>query len=375
MRSRRRKYDPSISAVHAARYLAVDFVELVEKLDEIEEDLSNEAYLRITESLQTKGAEARGDVIYCQDKYYRPTVYIDWPRRALKIDIRCLSESRRTVDNVREISEFGLVRYIEITTDTIFSPHIDNIFNELSMLYHAAYTSLQNAYVAGYSKWISELFTDVYTLVNTQLEILGRSDLRDRFWFSVTALGKGTFRYHFSVENVRNAIGWFRRNQNPVISPVEGVTMLLTQDVPDGFLGTPKPQSIIMYDERTRIVEFASLPTLGSQTSFWLAERSLFASNSLTALQVAITDNQAFEMNFPVEHVTIMSDAIQTVREDLVRIIGERYNEFRKDQRRIRSAVERLQQLGGGVGRVAKDVSLQLTAKVITDLLSGKYQI
>jgi len=371
MKPRRARPDTSRPSVYAARYLSLDFVSLVERLGRIEDDLVSDAYMSINNVLVSNPEQIRGDVLFLNDRYYRPSVTLDRTARTLSIDIRCLADLRPMSRSEHEITQFGLVRKLIVAIDKDIASKADQIVRALGLMYMTAYISLEKAYVASYTKWISELFVDIYTLVDAQLEILGYPELCDRFWFSVTAMDEGTFRYHFSVENLRNAISWLKDHQNPVLSPVEAVTMLLTQEVPDGVLGMPRPKSIIMYDTQTRIIEFAALPTLGTQTSYWLAERSLFASNSLTALQVTVVDGQAFEVNFPVEHLAIMSDVLNALRDDLIIMVTGRYRNFRKEQHRLRRAITRLQSASGEIGKVAKDLGIELTAKVISDLISG----
>src|SRR5580692_5699419 len=107
MRGRSRKYDPAISAIPAARYLAVDFVELVERLEEIEQGLSNDAYLELLRLLETSGAEVRGDVFAYRGKYFQPIVYIDWATRSLNVNVRSVAaDSVKSVEQEHIISEF-----------------------------------------------------------------------------------------------------------------------------------------------------------------------------------------------------------------------------------------------------------------------------
>lgn len=368
---RRARSSAGAPTLYAARYLSLDFVSLVEQLEQIEQSLATDAYMSVNNALVSDPGQVRGDVLYLNGRYYRPIVTLERPSRTLSVDIRCLAEARPVARSEHQIKQFGLVHKLQITIDKDLSAKTGDIVGALQLLYMTAYISLERAYVASYTKWISELFIDIYALIDAQLEILQHPELCDRFWFSVTAMGEGTFRYHFSVENLRHAISWLKEHQNAVLSPAEAVTMLLIQDVPDGVLGAPKPKSIVMYDTHTRIIEFAALPTLGTQTSYWLAERSLFASNSLTALQVTIIEEQAFEINFPVENLPVMSETVTTVKDDLVNIVTERYSNFRKEQRRLRRAITRLQYASGNIGKKAKDIGIELTAKVISDLISG----
>lgn len=348
----------------------MDFVTLVESIVDIEEDLLSDVRLDLYSALAEAGGEIRGDVLRIANKYYQPYVQIDWLNRVLAIDVRCLEERRPTTSNETAMKSFGIVHTIRLTVDKRLSIDTDRLIERVKSIYRAAYISLENAYVASYSKWISELFLDLYTLVNTQLDIEGLTHLRDRFWFSVTALKQNTFRYHFSVENLQQAISWLKNAESPVLSPVEAVTMLLTQEVPDGSYGAPKPQAVVEYNAGTRILEFAALPTLGTKTSFWLAERTLFASNSLTALQIATIEGDAYDINFPVEHLREISNAVYAIKDDLIKVATNRHNKFRRDQRRLRSAIARVQKASGQIGSAAIDLGLELTAKVIADLIS-----
>ena len=363
----RRKRHPEINLLtaHATRYLSLSFIDLVQRMRRIEEELTTQAQLSVLDYLAANGSEIRGDTLVMRDHYYQLLVRLDEPGRTLRIDIIALDRTPHHATSHRSHIGFGVVRRIEITGPTEFRGQFDDMLERVAGLYSAAYTGLENAYLSSYAKWISDLFADVYMAINTQLQILGRDDVRNRFWISVTAMKSESFRYHFSAENLRHAVAWLKQSPTIALSPASAATMLLTQEMPDGVIGAPKPQSVVAYDERTRVIEFSSLPTLGEHTAFWISERSLFGSNTLTALHIVTINNQAFELNFPIENLDAMRTALTTLEADLPILIRNRYRGFRKDQRTLRTAILHTKDVTG----VIQEIGVDITAKVIAEIL------
>jgi hypothetical protein len=230
-----------------------------------------------------------------------------------------------------------------------------------------AYVSLQSAYLESHARWVSELFATAYAIVNTELAVAGLGGLQNRFWISASDYDTVTFRHHFSGDNLRAAIKWFLAHQHPLISPCAALTLLLTRSVPDGIIDSTleATSSKTQLDERTMIIPFSRLPTLGNETSYWLAERTMFDSTALAALHIVTVENVGFDLNCPVEYAGIFGEVIESVEEDLRLIIPERFHSFKTDQRRLRAAVERTQHATSAW----RDLGTDVVAKVITNLL------
>ena len=154
--------------------MSLDFVSLVEQLEQIEQSLATDAYMSVNNALVSDPGQVRGDVLYLNSSCSRPIVTLERPSRTLSVDIRCLAEARPVARSEHQIKQFGLVHKLQITIDKDLSAKTGDIVGALQLLYMTAYISLERAYVASYTKWISELFIDIYALIDAQLEILRR---------------------------------------------------------------------------------------------------------------------------------------------------------------------------------------------------------
>ena len=366
-RNRGYRPPPTPSNSLVVRYLNYGFIELVEQMDRLELQLLDEAEHIVRKSvLDLPGSEIRGTVIdYC-GVFLTCSVRNDVSKRTLLIDIMDARTISPQVTTRSDADGFGLVRKIEIQVDTRIQSASDEMSRALVEHYRAAYISLENAFIAAYQRWITDLFFDVYTAVNVDFEIHGLAKLRDRFWFSVTSLANNTFRYHFSVENVKSSISWLKTNQSPVLSPCDAITMLLTTDAPDAVLGVTAFGRPTAFSAITKTISFESLPTLSSDTAFWLAERALFANDGLAASQVATIEGNSFEINYPAEHVGAVDARMTEIGEILEELVARRFREFKQDQKRLRAALKRMSHRDVSAFR---ELGLDLTAKVIAEMM------
>lgn len=353
---------------YAARFHTLDFISLVEGLPNIERKLDDDFFLETVSTLEAAGAEIRGDVVLFEDQ--PTTVMFEHEPSSRRLSVSLIELDERTAPTTRaiDVHGFGLVDEIELSFPTAYEPVADAILGVGFRLYRTAYIALQSAYLEAHSRWVSELFSTAYAIINTELVVAGNPGLQNRFWISASNLATVAFRYHFSGENLRAAVDWFLHHQHPLLSPCAAVTLLLTREVSDGIIdpAIEVESSRVQLDPRTLVIPFARLPTLGSETFFWLAERAMFDSTALAALHVTTVEGIAFEINCPVETVGVFQDVVANVEEDLRVIIPERFKTFAEDQRRLRAAVERTQAATSSL----RDLGTDVVAKVISNLMS-----
>lgn len=333
-------------------------------MHEIEGQVDLDASLRCIKALESLGAEFIGDVVLWDGRHYQLLWELE-NRRTLHIRFAPIDQTKEQLGEISgEINGFGKIYSCTITGPTHKLPEIQTALNAVVEQFRAAYIALEDAYLNSHSIWLSELFTRVYAVLNSELKVHGREVLCDRFWISISSLSQVQFRYHFSADNLRNASDWFRTRQHALVSPCEALTLLISEDAPDAILAPSQPRvSSLSFDPLTHVIEFDHLPSLGSQTSFWLAERELFGSHSLGATNIANIEGMAFEVNYPAEVVAEIQPVIDGARDDLKHIIELLLADFRGQQKRLQEALQRSRDFTSAVRDFASDVIAKYLAE------------
>ena len=356
---------PTSYETYSAQFLTRDFVSLIEDMEEIEQQIQQDFHLGLIELLSSNGAEIRGDVINLEDVFCKLLISSPLGRRDLHVLLGDLAGSLRLDVAEVPIDAFGLVKDVALEFPRRQNRLLRLAEEAASKHFARAYTALEAAYVETYGQWVATLFSTAYGIVNTELLIRGSSQFRERFWFSVTDRDRMTFRYHFSRDNLANTVAWLRGNQDRLISPCAAATLLITEDVADGVIGAPEPSKTTRYDESTVIVEFAALPTLGVNTAFWIAERTLFENEALAAIHIHDIDGRAIELNCAADSVGVFVGLVDECREDLVNVVTASYAEFKREQRKLHDAVERARSSVSWM----RDTGTDFAAKVVAELL------
>jgi hypothetical protein len=356
---------PPSYVTYSAQFLTKDFISLIEGMERIEQQLREDLHLVLLEEMREHGAEIRGDVVAFGDTVYKLFVSMPPGSRDLDIVLGALPARGPMRTITAPIEGFGLVNAVTFELPISLVRLHDLLVGTTTKHYKRAYAALETAFVSRYGDWVATLFSTSYGIVNTELLVGGHPALRDRFWFSITDLDRMKFRYHFSRENLASTVAWLRANQDQFVSPCAAATLLITQDVADGVIGVPAPTKSTQYNDTTLIVEFTALPTLGVDTAYWVAERSLFESDALAAIHILTIDDRAFELNCPAEAVSAFAAVIDECREDLVQVVQAQYADFLRDQRKLHEAVERAKSSVSWMRSVGTDFAAKLTAELI----------
>ncbi|HWO48016.1 MAG TPA: hypothetical protein VNM41_08140 [Solirubrobacterales bacterium] len=350
---------------YSAQFLTRDFVSLIEDMGDIESKIRQDLHLALLALLANRGGTVRGDVIEIDGDPHKLLVTSPMGGRTLHVLLADLAGNETLETITVPIDGFGLVKEVHLEFPPSRS-HVHNLSVEIvSSHFRRAYMSLQAAYVETYGQWVASLFSTAYGIINTELLVKGDIPLKDRFWFSVTDLDRLTFRYHFSRENLASTVEWLRRNQDHFLSPCAAATLLITEDVADGVIGVPETTRTTQYDENTVIVEFAGLPTLGVNTAFWVAERTLFENEALAAIHVHEIDGRAVELNCAADSVEVFATIIGNCREDLVNVVGRSYEDFKRQQRKLHDAVERARSSVSWLRETGTDFAAKVMAELI----------
>ena len=231
--------------------------------------------------------------------------------------------------------------------------------------YCAAYAALEDAYALAFGRWCDPRNPALYGIMNAALAEVGRSDLRYRFWYSISDRKQATFRYEFDEGSIRTAFAQLRSERTGV-SAIDVVSLLATQRVRDAIFekGSPAYQRGSHF-----IVRFSDLPTHDADNEFWMAERLLYGhAEELAAHEVADAGGEAIQLNCDAAHAETIGVALKSVRGDLTTIINHEARAYRHRQTRQSKAIARS---AAGARSWLREYSLDLLERVVLGLLKG----
>ena len=352
---------------YSAKYFTMSFLELVDTLYTIEDDLLAQMaaeLLQYFESLPT--VEVRGDVVLLDGQPHQLSLRRDQGSRELSVHLVPLDgQGVQFIDSRDDLQLFGQVSRLTVTVPRGLAYLREEIRRRCLGHVKSAYTALRLAYQSSYTRWAMSHFEAIYSIINTQLLLNNSGHLRNRFWLSVTDARDAKFKYYLGGETLGAAADWLMKRQDDYLSPCLALTILITKEVADGFYLPATAMSALSLDEDTFVLKFNQLPTLGSETAFWHAEHRLFSSGELAAIRVKEVDNRSFEINCAANDLPTIRPAVVAVRKDLGTIIVDRYRDFQRDRRRLENSLSR----ATGAVALIQDVGTDIVAKFLAEIV------
>jgi hypothetical protein len=324
---------------YAARYLSLPFPDLIEHLSDIESDLIGDLISTILATIAETATEIRGDVIMFEHCPARIAVTAAAGDRTLIITISPLADASRVSPLTASLSEFGVLRTLRIFAPPQMRDFADSLLARCTALIRSAYIALESAYITSYRDWRAKLHNTLYEIVNIQLRLEGRDALLGRYWFSITNLATTTFHYQFGDDVLRRAISWLKTHPSAALSPCSAATLLIIHEVLDGVFGAGMPSTVVSQTPDYAVLQFEALPTLGTNTDYWIAERALYGSEALAAIDVARVLNYVLQANCPVASGTELQAALEPVRSDLQLVFTREHDAYLRDHRRLEKAL------------------------------------
>ncbi|HEX5923670.1 MAG TPA: bacterial transcriptional activator domain-containing protein [Baekduia sp.] len=318
--------DDAMYQSYAARFLTMDFKEIVRELPALERGIREDALYAFTQKLIRLASDVKGDVAWIGGAVVRVCIVAPAHEPELLVRLESLTGAEKHTMIARDIAQFGAIRVVKAEVPVSLATHGEAFVDDLVDHFRGAYVALEAAYVAAYRRWVAATYDLLYEVVNVQLRINDAEHVVGRYWFSVTDLPATTFRYHVDPAGVHAAIEHLKGYRTSTLPVWLAVTSLILDEVPDGVFGAENScrivhvegdTTVMRFDAPVTLLRFENSPSLGINTQFWLSERVLYASDEIAAIDIATADDLTLQANCPVEHASPLAVAIEAVRDDL----------------------------------------------------------
>lgn len=334
---------------------------VVRDLHKIDREIVTEAFAAVFRSLISSGAKFKGTTFEYGDKRYDILTASSPETRELSIIIQPRFVSRfETVSVKRNIEEFGQMRWLTSTCPFPTNYMVERALVDAETVIRDGYRTVEIFFRRNFRTFGELLFSDLFTLLNRQLERDGKILLVGKAFFTVTAQRTKRFRYFFDGESLDMIIRHFKSHQVGMFSPAELVSVLLSTEAAD-TLNLLIDVSEGGFDS----IETSDYVSQSEDLLFWQAESMLVNHEAVTSFTILKDSRLVFQINCERKYTEQFRESFEKSQAILIRRFQDHLDQYLNHAKALKT-IPRPSRSDG-----AKNVILEQLGSIIGSALAS----